>query len=57
MSIMSSTSRYLLTTGVPDTLGDQMIGIMAFAFTLLGSLRLIGLLGELAERAPAVRTG
>lgn len=38
-------------------LGDQMLDILTFGFLLLGSLRLIGLFNELAERAPAVRMG
>ncbi len=38
-------------------LGDQMLDILTFSFILLGSLRLIGLFNELAERAPAVRMG
>jgi hypothetical protein len=38
-------------------LSDQMLDILTFSFLLLGSLRLIGLVNELAERAPAVRMG
>jgi hypothetical protein len=34
-----------------------MLDILTFSFLLLGSLRLIGLFNELAERAPAVRMG
>ena len=57
MPRLGSIDRRLANRSAGPLFGDQMIDILAFNLLLLGSLRLIGLFNEFAERAPAVRTG
>ena len=57
MPRLGSIDRRRANRSAGPLFGDQMIDILAFNLLLLGSLRLIGLFNEFAERAPAVRTG